>query len=152
MSQTQQRKKLRREYLKKKSVIYIKAIVDVFSALCFAGIVWWLLGNCHYLLFGDAVYGWEIVCVPFVVIILLGASLWCGITSWRLVILARNFHREAKQLEPVPRVTTDTLLAEEVLLRGSAEPSQEQSKVLLRGIQHREDTADQELLRGSQER
>lgn len=70
---------------------------------------------------------------------------------WIMVRAAHRAHREAKQLPYVPPVTADILPAEEVLVRGSAQPAQEQSKVLLRGTDSSAGTGEQELLRSSQE-
>jgi hypothetical protein len=63
---------------------------------------------------------------------------------------AHRVHRKAKQLPYVPPVTVNTLPAEEVLVRGSEEPKEEQGKVLLRGTGGSEGTGEQELLRSSQ--
>jgi hypothetical protein len=62
----------------------------------------------------------------------------------------RKARQEAKQLPYVPPVTANTLPAEEVLVRGSEEPTQEQGKVLLRGADGSAGTGEQELLRSSQ--
>jgi len=62
----------------------------------------------------------------------------------------RHAYREASQLPYVPPVTADTLPVEEVLVRGSEEPAQEQSQVLLRGTDGSAGAGEQELLRRSQ--
>ena len=65
-------------------------------------------------------------------------------------ILLNYYHKNIKHIPYVPPVTSDTLPAEEVLVRGSEEPTQEQSKVLLRGTECSMGTGEQELLRSSQ--
>ncbi|HZT43842.1 MAG TPA: hypothetical protein VFA07_16870 [Chthonomonadaceae bacterium] len=70
-----------------------------------------------------------------------------GGALWFLLSIARHEHREAKRLPYVPPVTADTLPQEEVLLRGSQQPAQEQGKLLLRGAADCQENARQELLR-----
>jgi len=74
-----------------------------------------------------------------------------GWIIWRLLRISDRASSEAEKLPFVPPVTADTLPAEEVLVRGSEEPAQEQSKILLRGTNGSGGTREQELLRSSQQ-
>ena len=73
-----------------------------------------------------------------------------GLLAWSGWMTAKE-GKQALKVPYVPPVTADTLPAEEILVRGSQEPTQEQSRVLLRGTYSRTGTGEQELLRGSQE-
>jgi len=73
-----------------------------------------------------------------------------AIISCVWVYIALQAHQEARRIPYVPPVTAKALPAEEVLVRGSEEPAQEQGKVLLRGTEGSTDTGEQELLRSSQ--
>ena len=131
MSSTQERIKKRREYLKRKGGAYAKISWSAF-----------LTG---------------LLTVMLVVVIRTTGPARIALTvfywSYLLVVLihsAHKTHQAVKKLPYVPPVTADTLPAEEVLVRGSEEPVQKQSKVLLRGTQSGLESAEQELLRSSQ--
>jgi|SRR5579884_273968 len=147
MSNTQERIQKRREYLKRKGRAYTKASLATFFTMpcVFMGLVFMLAAINLF----TAFRGIERTDMQAgVLCIVLCLLFW--VASFRLGYLARQAHRTAKQLPYVPPVTADTLPAEEVLVRGSEQPSQEQGKVLLRGTGGSVGTGEQELLRSSQ--
>ena len=142
MSRIQDRVKQRREYLRKKGTAYTK------MSLAALLIVPCLLIGMSILMAGlfAATFRQPPLSHPLVIIglflLVLAPSL--------LGYFATRSHRAAKQIPYVPPVTSGTLPAEEVLLRGSDASAQEQSQVLLRGTHNTEETDGQELLRSSQ--
>jgi len=79
-------------------------------------------------------------------------SLLLGWITWQLLRISDRASSEAEKLPYVPPVTADALPVEEVLVRASAEPDQEQSRVLLRVADGSSGAGEQELLRSSQAR
>ena len=69
-----------------------------------------------------------------------------GLAFWACASSARQIHQAAKRLPYAPPVIADTLPAEEVLVRGSEEPLQEQSNVLLRCADGDRGARERELL------
>lgn len=151
MGNTQERKKQRRRYLWKKGKAYTK-----FSIATLLAIPCTLIGCLLLAAFAMTLYDYFILNnsngakSPINFVSWIGTILLFGAMIWVMVRAARRAHQAAKQLPYVPPVTADTLPAEEVLVRGSVEPTQEQGKVLLRGTGSSTDTEVQELLRGSQ--
>ena len=149
------RKKARREYLDRKADAYARAIegglliaaVFLFLAhsqqLAYAGYqVWQHLSFAHYRATGN----YETVLS--LAIALFGTAM--GLLGIRGIRLIRQA-REAAQISYVPPVTPSTLPAEEILLRGTSEPSAP-SETLLRAGMDGEGTTGEELLRSSQGR
>lgn len=137
MSRIQTRKKQRREYLRKKGTAYTVAFLAALGAL---------LGALIFLVRWDPVYrhlgiGSRHIAVVGTLALILIVQL--------LFQVARRVHRRAVQIPYVPPVTADTLPAEEVLVRGTVEPTGQQSEVLLRGAQGGGVTPAEELLRSS---
>src|SRR5438105_4604828 len=141
MSNTQERNKQRRQYLKEKGAAYTKmSLIALVSAsviallLVFAATLFFYLGS-------------GIDSGRLVFILLFGGVLLpCfGIIAWQLMHMARQAHQDIVRVPYVPPVTANTLPVEEVLVRGSEQPVQEQSKVLLRGTDGSAGTGEQEL-------
>ena len=140
---TQERIKKRREYLKQKGGAYIELIG---SGVCFALIAY---GSIYLVIFvylaqtpmrHDHPIRWRLGLVGLTLgMVILLYSVWKGIKQ----------NSQVLQIPYVPPVTADALPAEEVLVRGSVEPAQEQSRVLLRGTDGSADTGERDLLRGS---
>jgi hypothetical protein len=155
MNPVPDRKKLRRAYLSKKGKAYAKAAVLSILfvptiALCCA--LWSLAwGFTH-------AYASRIVDVPswlglFVRVIAAGSlivgTVVCSVLCralWRTIDAA---HNEAKRIPWVPSVTPSTLPAEEILVRGAAEPSAPNETLLRAGVKG-EATKAEQLLRSSQ--
>ena len=153
MSNTQEQIKKRREYLKQKRFAYTRVALATFCTLLLAWGTTWLIGYIRFMLsddFGDPSNVGAMMVFPIILLIVIGLALVCGVGTYHLIRLAHQAHQEAKQLPYVPPVTTDSLPAEEVLVRGSEEPKQEQGKVLLRGTDGSTGVGEQELLRSSQ--
>jgi hypothetical protein len=68
---------------------------------------------------------------------------WCRFTYW----FVKRADTEIAAIPFIPPVTASTLPAEEVLVRGAQEPSQEQSTVLLRASGESTEVPVEELLR-----
>ena len=137
-----QRQNLRREYLRRTRKVYATHIlwtlvylsITVVFALCSLKI-----GNLP-------TYGWfwdgllEIAGGTALIVVVIAALIGvCGFCSTKDVV---------KSIPYVPPVTPNTLPAEEVLVRGSQEPTQEQSTVLLRAAGENTDRPE-EMLRAS---
>ena len=140
MSRIQDRKKQRREYLRKKGVAYTKMSLTTLLMLSCAYCAFFSF--IALLVFG---YQWQAFVLSASLSVIFAGGCWRSVRAVRLA------HRTAKQLPYVPPVISATLPAEEVLLRGSDALTQEQSQVLLRGTQNTEEADGQELLRSSQE-
>lgn len=141
MANTHERIKKRREYVKRKVVAYTLMTLSILVAIPCAllAVVLFLLAIVGIL---DGIF-WEGIFWP---------ALKLGDLALRFSESAQKAHGEARQLPYVPPVTPDSLPAEEVLLRGSQEPLQEQGKTLLRAADGSSaDTPEQELLRASQQ-
>ena len=139
MNQIQDRKKQRREYLRKKRVTYFKATLNTLIAIPCS---WYAFGSLFAALFNpfDRLFSVIMFALAFIF----------GAVAWTAAKRAKLLHQKAKQLPYVPPVSPATLPAEEVLLRGSDASAQEQSQVLLRGTHNSEEADGQELLRSSQ--
>src|SRR5579871_2143700 len=131
MSSTQERIKKRQEYLKKKAGAYANMSIYALITLPLSLVAGFSLIAVMLYLY-DYISGkpspdygmsglFSIIAVIF------------GGFVWLFARFARQAHQEAKQLPYVPPIAADTLPAEEVLVRGSEQPAQEQGKVLLRG-------------------
>ena len=146
MNRVPDRKRLRREYLRKQVLGHGKGGF---------GVLFYVLGSLLCPVSG---------CIA--VLLLLGATLmlspWCLITAlafagmavatWKLASCAWRLldgFEDAARTPYVPPVTTSTLPVEEVLVRGAAEPSTP-SETLLRAAGTGEETKAEELLRSSQ--
>jgi|SRR5579871_3331793 len=151
MGSTQERIQKRREYLKQKGWAYTQASLAGAFALLFAGVSYWLYGYCQNVLLGDTeALGGDTRLIPYALMVFLSLSLSCMVATLFLARSVHQSHQKAKQLPFVSPVTANTLPAEEVLVRGSEEPAQEQGKVLLRGTDSSGSMGEQELLRSSQ--
>jgi|SRR5579871_2659238 len=125
MKQVPDRKKLRREYVKKKAAAY--GVGGPFLVIMLTFLVAWFREP------GLDVSQFAVLLFCFV---------WCAV----------NFSRETiKHVPYVPTVTPNTLRADEILVRGSEEPLVAQSEVLLRAAQQMQETPKEELLRVSRE-
>ena len=146
MSRIQERKKQRREYLKKKGTAYTKIglatvlVVPIPLALC-------ILFAFFIKILDLPSPAPDIDPLKFTVVTsLLGLFTFA---CWRLVMFTRKTHQETKQLPYVPPVTPATLPTEEILVRGVEEPTGQQSEFLLRGAQGSAETPAGELLRST---
>jgi|SRR5579871_2441662 len=149
MSSTLERIRKRRLYLKKKRTAYIEAGIAALLALLFGWIMYNLLREFGKALLDNYGSGVNDPINSLIAIVCFGTSLFFGRIFWLLVRSTRKAYRTVKQLLYVPPVTANTLPAEEVLVRGSEEPTEEQGKVLLRGTDGSAGAGEQELLRGS---
>ena len=132
MSNTQERIKKRREYLKKKREAYFQMSLPALLIMLLAIEVFDLIR-----------YGVTVGKVLMVVAMLYLLRV--------LLASGRDEYQKAKQLTYIPPVTAATLPADEVLVRSSEEPKEEQGKVLLRGTDGSAGTGQQELLRADQQ-
>src|SRR5262245_15619593 len=117
------RKKQRREYLRKKVFGYASLLVG-FSMLSVAIVVltsWKSYAVTGIRLAGD-------VLGPLSMVVGIVVSIVASISYFRDGI------KQVKTTSYIPPVTPNTLPAEEVLVRGSQEPEEEQSAVLLRAV------------------
>jgi hypothetical protein len=146
MGSTQERIKQRRRYLKRKGAAYTKISLATFLVILLTPIIIVL----PTLLVVDLVLPGLLPITPAYRAAGIIAVIGCIATIWYLLVTASRADRTLQQLPYVPPVTADTLPAEEILVRGSEEPTQEQSKVLLRGTKGSAGTGEQELLRSSQ--
>lgn len=137
MSRTEYRVKQRRHYVQKKVMGYTGV-----SIMALVTIPYVLATLCLLLLpfFYPFQSGLEILCLAVLLLYFGGVCLGCA-------YLTRMAYQTTKQIPYVPPVTTDTLPGEEVLLRGSQEPTQKQSQLLLKIPDNRSRPADQDLLR-----
>jgi hypothetical protein len=128
MKQVPDRKKLRREYLRRKAIAYgIGGLVPVLS-----------------LIFGLWLYHSDLNAITrhgFLFCVLLVYFVWIAVKVSREAI---------KGVPYVPPIVTGTLPADEILVRGSDQPPVAQSEVLVRAANEQE-TPKEELLRVSQE-
>ncbi|HLK59999.1 MAG TPA: hypothetical protein VKU00_25795 [Chthonomonadaceae bacterium] len=131
MSNTHLRIQKRRQYVKKKISSYVLVVVS------------FLLGGA--VLTGFSHFSYRGPIGPLLAVI--SAVLWSAAVAY--VRYSVKTARQVSNLPYVPPVTAENLPVEEVLMRGSAEPAAEQSKVLLRGTQSSEEITENELLRGS---
>jgi len=146
MSSTHERIRQRRLYLAKKGWAYTKMSLNAVLAFPFALLVFVVL----FLLGLDLIFGFHRHSFILICVVLADCvGVWFASRHWFRSM--KKAHQEALQLPFVPPVIPDTLPAEEVLVRGSEEPAQEQGKVLLRGTDGSGSTGEQELLRSSQQ-
>lgn len=145
MSATQEKIRKRKEYLRKRTAAYVWASLNAFLVL-----------PCILIAFALFLYNMCYICFLFhtedmgrIAFVFLLAILAEGMA----LLLAHSAHQarqEAGRLRYVPPVTAATLPLEEVLLRRSEEPAQEQRQTLLRSLDSDAETTGQELLRSSQ--
>jgi hypothetical protein len=141
MNQVPDRKRLRREYLRKKRDHYQDLVAATFATA--AGIVLTLgFVVFTFALAASHMWGFAFLCS----LIACGAA---GATIWGACYIAAKTS-VLTRIPYVPPITADTLPADEVLVRGSEEPPIEQSEVLLRAAKGVE-TPKEELLRVIQE-
>jgi hypothetical protein len=129
------RKKLRREYLRKKwqtyaPVRYRIAILVTFLAIEGYRAVWVHRSSVLLSL------------LPLFAVVLAGVL-------WSIITTVKTARQQAALIPVVPPVTPSTLPAEEILVRGATEPSAP-NETLLRATVKGEETKAQELLRSSQ--
>ena len=154
MNQVLDRKKLRREYLRKKGTAHIQEaiggmLVIVASITCpvFVFMALSLEGWC---LYGRWVWQSDMPGLTIESLKCIGISL----ISWAVCKyadrIAQKGHDRVAHIAYIPPVTPDTLPADEILVRGSEEPPVAQNDVLLRAATGQE-TPKEELLRVAQE-
>jgi hypothetical protein len=141
------RQKQRQEYLKKKAGACRKIFSGSVGFLCLFSIAFvFFVSACAALIrswIGQSLL-W------FVYAIVLGLWAWgMGYRCWDMYHFIKNVKEEQAAMAYSPPVTPNTLPAEEVLVRGSQEPTQEQSTVLLRAAGVGEEVPSEELLRAS---
>ena len=152
MARAPDRKKLRREYLRKKVTAYLGAGVGAaffVPALC-AGAMFgiaamlFLLVAAFQAFQGTGPAGPYLAAAQAMVICLLGTVVSCGVAtaSWFGIRKARM----AARIEHVPAVVPDRLPADEILVRGASEPCAP-SETLLRATVKGEEAKAEELLR-----
>jgi len=136
VKQVSDRKKLRREYLRKKGKAHSKSVL--YGAICVA--LWVMVAL---FLFFVNEPGVHMPPMDYAI-----ATIICLAAVWFTSQLVKS-EAEAKLVPYVPPVTPNTLPADEILVRGSEEPPVAQSDVLLRAAKEQE-TPQEELLRVSQ--
>jgi hypothetical protein len=149
MNKAPDRKKLRREYLKRKASAYTRMAVGgtlfvpfVFAACLFAAFTLVIIA------FGIEERRPEYLFATLVVGAITAFLTWLAHASRQT--LRRG--RMQSQIPYVPPVTPNTLPADEILVRAAEEPLAAQSEVLLRAAKGQgHETAKEELLRVSQE-
>ena len=132
MNKVPNRKKLRQEYLKKRNEYYLQV---VFATVLLLGGIYGFVG-----LFQKQVALYWLI--PLIALFLLGLTFsayicWTGIKDIR----------QQAQSAYAPPVTAEIFPAEEILVRGSEEPSIAQSDVLLRATIADQETPPEQLLR-----
>jgi hypothetical protein len=137
------RQKQRREYLKKKAGISIKWLGISLMSVCLAGatIVCFLATMCFLLLSLSHVE--NLLDLATIAAALTAGSGYGFVKSFQFI---SELDTNVPNIQPV---TTAYLPAEEVLVRGSQEPIQEQSAVLLRAAGEGDEVPAEELLRAS---
>ncbi|HLK60928.1 MAG TPA: hypothetical protein VKU00_30470 [Chthonomonadaceae bacterium] len=155
MRNTLEQKKQRRKYLLKKGEAYVKAFLVAGIAMACLLFTFSLLGLAITIVSlsiagdgRDSEGGMTFAITIFLIVCSLAFCI--GLLSWKCARSAYQTHQEGRRLPYIPPVTSDTLPAAEVLVRGSVEPTQEQSQILLRGTDGSAGIGEQELLRGSQ--
>jgi hypothetical protein len=135
MQQESNRWKLRQEYLAKRREAFRKWTQLTVFVLLTPLIIWlgWITRHKHFFWPLDIIFLW--LALPS-----------ACYAAW---LEARKARRIAQRAY-VPPVTSETLSADEILVRGSQEPAIAQKEVLLRTA-HVQETAPEELLRISQE-
>lgn len=140
MKRIPDRKKLRREYLRKKGETYAN-IVIYFLILFVPVIALYMFFKCDS---GTRVRIGIFAALTWIIFApiyeLLWYLFWCAIVE-----LSKELNK-AKQIPYVPPITPSTLSAEEVLVRGAEEPSAP-SETLLRATVKGKATKREELLR-----
>jgi hypothetical protein len=153
MKQVPDRKKLRREYLKKK--IGATAVTGIggvaFLPCAFFSAVFFSVGLYLFLYFIT-----DLGHRPLSMLVLRNSCAW-SLVGLLLAIVARSSWRGIRRsrqdlaaLTYIPPITPNTLPADEILVRGSEEPPIAQREVLLRAAKQ-EETPKEELLRVSRE-
>jgi hypothetical protein len=134
------RRKQRREYLRKKAGAYTRSLGGSLLLLCFyiAAFVC-IFYTCIYLMYG----------VKSFTLLFAFLSCLCGYGCWKLTQFVEKAAQAEAEIPFVPSVSTDTLSAEEVLVRGAQEPIAEQRAMLLRAAEESADAPSKELLRAT---
>jgi ABC-type uncharacterized transport system permease subunit len=152
MNKVTERKRRRREYLRKKVAhltgMGVSGSAFLASSMAFLGctfitvmvLILTLRANPE-----DRIPGWTELQIGLLTMLLSGLS---AFAFWRLTA---RLKRNVRQLAFVAPVTPNTLPADEILVRGAEQPTVQQSEVLLRAAQAGQETAKEELLRVSQE-
>ncbi len=154
MKQVPDRKKLRREYVTRKSKEYAVAgalgtgIIPALIGLmiCTAGLVFPIYWMC-YPMQPDAPDR------TTTVVIFIGGVLgvlYFGCFTWLCWRGMKQSIQSARELPYIPPVTAGTLPADEILIRGSEEPPVAQSEVLLRAAQPEQNVQAEALLRATE--
>ncbi len=139
MKQVPDRKKLRREYLRKKVRYSTVIVLCLVGTICFVPFV---IQNTM-----ESIRNFSPASLGISAFILQGGlMIWLGISAMRLHL--HHARTQAKKLTFVPPVTADTLPAEEILVRGSQEPPVVRSDILLR-VPDEQNTLPEELLKAS---
>jgi hypothetical protein len=153
MKQVPDRKRLRREYLRQKTVghsqeaagaiLYYPALIGclLFGMISIGLMLVGLSGGVGHPDPASTI-GWTCICV--------GLSAGFGLMA-RQAIRLMDKGRAATRIPYVPPVTPDTLPADEILVRGAEEPLIAQNEVLLRAARQGQETPKEELLRGVQD-
>jgi hypothetical protein len=144
------RRKQRREYLKRKVVAQSKIQGGSLLALglLIAAIISGLF-TCGYLLYAYFLQEGTLLLLALLFTVL---AIVCGSGCRRISAFIEKASNEEMSIPYVPPVTPDTLSAEEVLVRGSQEPLQEQRTILLRAAVENADRPEEELLRAAEKR
>jgi hypothetical protein len=144
MKQVPDRKKLRREYVKQQRSAFAHLVIGgtvlLPTTLLAAGFAIFTILGCILSLLNGTLLG-----VLFCLFAGGGLTLGCSF----LALMGYNVIKEGTRLQGmpyVPPVTPDAFPADEILVRGSEEPSVAQSEVLLRATNEKE-TPKEELLR-----
>jgi hypothetical protein len=161
MKQLPDRQKARRRYLKSKffaylsvtavSIIFLPAmIVAVLMWLgVIAIIVWgmWILASPRDPFASDFGPLWAI---PAMALFLAILAIVPSLIAWWAFVDIKHSRQDASSIPYVPPVTSDTLPADEILVRGSEQPLVAQSEILLRASKEQgQETPVEELLRVS---
>ena len=140
------RQKQRREYLRKKAGVISKSVggqlllflLIPITIICFLASIG--------LLFLSVIF-WTPGMLPSLVITCL-LTIFGGYGCWKIGEIIDRCKRDERSIRYIPPVTSYMLPNEEVLVRASQEPTQEQSVVLLRAAESA-DTPAEQLLRAA---
>jgi hypothetical protein len=142
MNPVPDRKRLRREYLRKKGIGYAHAtFYGALAAPCAFAVMLLLITTWTYLPRARPIGLIVLAC-------LIGLA---GLCICWLGRSARQARQKARRVPYVPPVTPSTLPTEEILVRGAAEPSAQGATLLRAGVKD-EETKGEELLRSSTSR
>jgi hypothetical protein len=138
MKQMPDRKKLRREYLRKRRTTFAPGGFSIVLLITF------LLFEC-----------WLIISLRRSGHLSMGLLVFVGVALVKCALMAyktvKMVQQQVSGIPHVPPVTPNTLPADEILVRASEEPPVAQSDVLLRAAQKGQETPKEELLRVAKE-